>query len=91
MTKRARLALTDDETLDGKMEKLATQMADDLIGGAKIERQKVEAFAKLTSYFTATRKLTGGEDELPKAGFSFGAAKARMGRSASGQKTETTQ
>lgn len=79
MKQRVNLKLDDEDTLDGKMEQLAIQMAEAMLGDVPIPRPKIEGFAKLTSYFTATRRLTGGGDEPPKAGFTFGAAKARLG------------
>lgn len=78
MKQRVKLSLDDEGTLDGKMEKLAIAMADDLLKNTPIGRPKIEGFAKLTSYFTATRRLTGGGDEPAKPGFTFAAAKARM-------------
>ena len=89
MSKRVILNTADESSLDGQMERLATQMAADLLAGAVVPRPKIEAFAKLTSYFTATRKLTGGEDAPPPTGFSFGAAKARLSKPKAPK--ETTQ
>lgn len=85
MKQRANLKLDDDSTLDGKMEKLAESIADDLISGGEPKRARTDAFAKLTTYFCATRKLSGGEGatpDEPTRGFNFGAAKAKFSKHA---------
>ncbi len=87
MKQRVNLKLDDGDVLDGKMEQLAVKMADMLLNEQQVPRPAIEGFAKLTSYFTATRRLTGGDEAPPKAGFTFGAAKARLAGGANGSKT----
>lgn len=67
------------DKLGEKMEKLATELADSLIGNTPPPSGKMQAFKILTGYFTATRKLgSSSPKDADTGGFTFDGAKRRL-------------
>lgn len=80
--------MTELKLFNEKMEKLANQVADQLLADTAPSEDVVDAFKALSGYYSSSRKLgkvQDGDTDRPNGG--LGAAKRRIENAAEGSHT----
>lgn len=85
MTGKRAPKVAQDESLDAKMDRLACEMADDMLAKKEVEKHRTDSFKVLCGYFYSTRKIKPSA-EVDDNGGSFDGWRDRLKTATGGRK-----